>query len=237
MRLEGVPAHIHEKGSIVYVKIFSYESCWKKHWGECHDEHFKLDTPDGKKEYGCIPSCPGSFERAALLTHQWEEHPEEPDAGARFETTNSHQISSTRNTFPGASYQPPSSFQQIYSNQPQLGPQYVKYDTPDDGLNVKCGSYPDILTETFPDNSTSHGNLHDTSLVQARALPEASNDTTQVWSGATSAPPTFNANYGLGIDLSQESYMGHQIFPEFGQDGDTSDAVQKYTEWSIGPNP
>lgn len=137
-------------------KPFSYEASWKKHWAEFHDEHFKLDTPDGKKEYGCVHGCLRSFERSALMMHLWKEHAKELNAGisssnmvGRFETANSHQISSTTNTFPGASSQPPSSFQSSYGNQSQPGPHYVKCDTPNDNSNVKCDSHLNILRGGF----------------------------------------------------------------------------------------
>ncbi|XP_014553219.1 hypothetical protein COCVIDRAFT_18858 [Bipolaris victoriae FI3] len=226
-------------------KPFSYEASWKKHWAEFHEEHFKLDTPDGKKEYGCVHGCLRSFERSALMMHLWEEHAKELDAGilssnmvGRFETANSHQISSNTNTFPGASSQPPSSFQSSYGNQSQPGPHYVKCDTSNDDSNVKCDSHLNVLRkEILLDNNNSHGYLHNTSLVQATPLHEASNGTTQAWSGATPAPPGFNANYGTNINLSEGSYTDYNNVPEFGMDGSTFGAVHAHAEWNIGPNP
>jgi hypothetical protein len=204
-------------------KQFKYQAHWAKHWDECHRDDFKLDTPIGKKKYHCIPGCLDKFERAASLKdHQFEKHAMilgattlSSNTAARFETTNSHEVPSTRKAFAGASSQLPSSFQPSHGNQSQPGPHYSDCDTPSDDSDDKRGSYPGVRMATFLDNSTSYGYLHDVSLVPATTLPGASNGTTQARSGVTPAPAAFNSTYDHNIDFPQGLHIDPQTFLGF----------------------
>ncbi|EUC27770.1 hypothetical protein COCCADRAFT_30820 [Bipolaris zeicola 26-R-13] len=138
-------------------------------------------------------------------------------------------------------------FQELPVN-PHLPSSQVMATSPSPDLTTSSATHPTItrmlnvtVTSTslggvLLDNDTSHGYLHDTSLVQATPLHDASNGTTQAWSGATPAPPGFNANYGTNINISEGVYTNYNNVPEFGLDGSTFGAVHAHAEWNIGPN-